>query len=541
MPPEVVEALSRTNFTWIDTVIIVAYLGASLFIGLAVKKYVRNMTTYIGAGRKVGVWLGVATMLGTEMGLITVMYSAQKGFTGGFAAFHIALIAGVVTLLIGLSGFIVVPLRRLRVLTIPEFYELRFDRKTRVLGGIMLAFGGILNMGLFLKVGSIFIVGVTGLSNTGWALPSVMVGLLVLVLVYTTLGGMISVILTDYVQFVVLSVGLLVATSLAIVQLGWSDIFATVQEVMGETGFNPVAKGSGFGWSYMVWMIITAGLVSCAVWPTSVARALAMESTAAVKRQYCWSSVSFTIRFLIPVFWGICALVYILHAPEGADLRVLFFPEGPTGGGGFDNLYAMPVFMARLMPTVLLGIITAGMIAAFMSTHDSYFLCWSSVITQDIIAPLRKKPLSGAGRVRLTRIIIIIIGAYVLYWGLFYQGKDDIWDYMAVSGAIFFTGALAVLIGGLYWKRASSTGAFAALLTGLTALFGLGPVQQLVGLQYQSPGSDEWIQRLTGAQVGLISVALAFAVLITLSLLFPDRTPRTGRVRPSGLYPEYSK
>ena len=93
------------------------------------------------------------------------------------------------------------------------------------------------------------------------------------------------------------------------------------------------------------------------------------------------------------------------------------------------------------------------------------------------------------------------------------------------AGAIYFTGALAVLIGGLYWKRASSTGAFGALLTGLTALLGLGPVQQLVGLQYKSPNSDEWIQYLTGAQVGLISVALAFAVLISLSLLFPDRAP----------------
>lgn len=533
MPPEVVEALSRTNFTWIDSAIVVAYLGASLFIGLVVKKYVRDMTTYIGAGRKVGVWLGVATMLGTEMGLITVMYSAQKGFTGGFAAFHIAVIAGVVTLLVGLSGFIVVPLRRLKVLTIPEFYEIRFDRKTRILGGIMLTFGGILNMGLFLKVGSMFIVGVTGLSSTGWALPATMVGLLILVLVYTTLGGMISVILTDYIQFVVLSVGLLVATLLAISKLGWSSIFTTVQDVMGEAGFNPVAEGSGFGWSYVAWMVISAGLVSCAIWPTAVARALAMESTAAVKRQYCWSSISFTIRFLVPYFWGICAFVYILRAPEGADLKAIFFPEGPAGGDVLDNLYAMPVFMARLMPTALLGIITAGMIAAFMSTHDSYFLCWSSVITQDIIAPLRKKPLSGAARVRLTRIIIVLIGGYVLYWGLFYQGKDDIWDYMAVSGAIFFTGALAVLVGGLYWKRASCTGAFGALLAGFTALLGLGPVQQLVGLQYRLPGSDDWIQRLTGAQVGLMSVALAFAILITLSLLFPDRTPRTERVSPS--------
>lgn len=527
MEDQVAEALKRTNFGAVDAVIVVFYLAGAVAIGFLVRRHVRDMTTYIGAGRKVGPWLGVATMTGTEMGLITLMYSAQKGFTGGFAAFHIALLAGFVTLLVGLSGFIVVPLRRLKVLTIPEFYEHRFDRKTRVLGGVMLAFGGILNMGLFLKVGSMFIVGVTGLSTAGWALPVVMLVLLILVLLYTTLGGMISVVITDYVQFVLLSVGLLLATFLAINQLGWNEIFSSVEKIKGEDGFNPMAEGSGFGWSYVLWMLVLAGLVSCAVWPTAVSRALAMESTKAVKRQYVWSSVSFAVRFLIPCFWGVCALVYIQHSAEGADLKELFFPPVDSEREPINNLYAMPIYMGRLLPTIVLGLMTAAMIAAFMSTHDSYFLCWSSVITQDIVAPLRKKnPLTEKQRVRLTRWIVLAIGGYVLYWGLFYEGKDDIWDYMAVSGAIYFTGALAVLICGLYWKRASSTGAFAALLTGLTALLGLGPIQQLVGLQYKNTGG-EWVQRITGAEVGLITVALAFVVMIAGSLLFPDKTETT--------------
>lgn len=527
MNPGAAEALSRTNFGALDAIIVCAYLLISVVIGLAVKKYVSDMTTYIGAGRQVGAWLGVATMTGTEMGLITVMYSAQKGFTGGFAAFHIALIAGAVTLLVGFSGFIVVPLRARRVLTIPEFYEQRFGRKTRILGGIMLAFGGILNMGLFLKVGSMFIVGVTGLSSTGWALPAVMVVLLTLVLIYTTLGGMISVILTDYIQFVVLAVGLLVATFLAIGDLGWNRIFDSVAALMGEPGLNPVAEGSDFGWSYVIWMMITAGLVSCAVWPTAVARALAMESAPAVRRQYMWSSISFTVRFMIPYFWGICAFVYIQDSPAGADLKALFFPADGSEAQ-IENLYAMPIYLGRLLPSLVLGIISAAMIAAFMSTHDSYFLCWSSVITQDIIAPLRRGALSDAARVRCTRIIILFIGGYVLYWGLLYEGRDDIWDYMAVSGAIFFTGAMSVLVCGLYWKRASAAGAVAALLCGGTAVLGLGPVQRLVGLQYED-AAGEWVQHLTGAQVGLMTAALSFVAMILGSLLFPDRRPANSK------------
>ena len=151
------------------------------------------------------------------------------------------------------------------------------------------------------------------------------------------------------------------------------------------------------------------------------------------------------------------------------------------------------------------------MIAAFMSTHDGYLLCWSSVITQDIIAPLSKKKLTDQQRLFWTRVSIIGIGIYIWYWGLFYQGSDDIWDYMAITGAIYFTGAFALLLGGLYWKKASRVGALGALLCGLTALLGLGPIKNAVGLS-----------AFTGAHIGLFTIALTVIVMVVLSLLFPD-------------------
>ncbi len=524
------EAFGQTNFGTLDTVIVVAYLTISLGIGLLVKRYAGSMENYIGAGRKLGTWLGVATMTGTELGLVTVMYSAQKGFNGGFAAFHIGLIAGVGTLFVGLTGFIVGPLRRMEVLTIPEFYEKRFNKKIRILGAIMLVFAGILNMGLFLKTGSMFIVGVTGMASESYALHWVMVGLLTLVLVYTTLGGMISVVLTDYVQFVVLSFGLLLATVLAIWKLGWTHIFDTVQTHMGDAGFDPTLEG--FGWSYMFWMVITTGFVGAAVWPTAVARALAMESEKSVRRQYCWSSISFAVRFIIPYFWGICALVFIVGGGEGSGLQELFWPSD-ANQAPLDDLYAMPIFLGRLLPPVMIGIVTAGMIAAFMSTHDSYFLAWSSVITQDIVAPLKSSEFSTASRVRLTRILIVLMGGYVLCWSLFYTGGEDIWDYMAVTGGIYFTGAFVVLMLGVYWKGASSFGAFLGLLSGLFMLLGLEPIQKASGLKYQNEAGD-WIEVLTSPQVGLLTVAVAILLTVVGSLWRPDE-PNDQRVA----IPEY--
>lgn len=528
MSPEAEAVLQQTNFSALDWVIVIAYPCFTLLIGLYVRRFVTNMNSFVAAGQGLGLWLGIATMTGTELGLITVMYSAEKGFKGGFAAFHIALAAGFSTLLVGMTGFLVFRLREMQVLTIPEFYGKRFDNKTRILGGMMLALGGILNMGLFLKVGSMFIVGITGLSVSGWAVPTTMVFLISLVLIYTCLGGMISVVLSDYVQFVVLSFGLITASWFALSHVSWNNLLQTVQNEMGASGFDPTIAQGEFGWRYMIWMVFL-GLVSCGIWPTAVARALAMKSPDLVKRQYMFASVSYMIRFLIPYFWGICAFVFVM---QSESLRLIFYPAGypapqslPEGQVALEGLYAMPVFLGKVLPAGIIGIISAGMIAAFMSTHDSYLLCWSSVLTQDVVAPICEawgRPLSSKSRIALSRFFIVAIGLYVLYWGLIYEGDDDIWDYMAITGAIYFTGAFALLLGGLYWRRASSTGAFWALLSGLSAMLGLGPIRTIV--------SERIGMNLTSADVGLFSIGFSLTTLVVVSLQFPDKVIDRGYV-----------
>jgi SSS family solute:Na+ symporter len=202
----------------------------------------------------------------------------------------------------------------------------------------------------------------------------------------------------------------------------------------------------------------------------------------------------------------------------------------PAEGSGeaANNLYAMPIFLGRILPAGLVGLITAAMIAAFMSTHDSYLLCWSSVITQDIVAPMMGKKLSTKARIQLTRIFIVLIGLYILYWGLIYEGSDDIWDYMSVTGAVYFTGAFSLLLGGLYWKRASSTGAFLALLSGLTALLGLDPIQRMVGMKVVDAQTGEVTRQImTGDEIGLVTVAASVGIFVIASLLFPDRQAKT--------------
>jgi SSS family solute:Na+ symporter len=420
-----------TNFSLIDWCIVLAYPLISVILGIVASRYVADMSDFVVAGRGIRTALGVATLTGTELGLVTVMYSAQKGFTGGFAAFHIGLAAGIVTFFVGLTGFIIADLRRHEVITIPEFYGKRFGPRTRLIGGIVLAAGGILNMGMFLKAGSIFIVGISGIPANGSALMIVMLILLALVLFYTILGGMISVVLADYVQFVVLSFGLLLATGLIIIKLGWGNIFTTMIEERGEAAFNPLIAESSFGPDYIL-MMVFMGLASCALWPTSVSRALAAINPQTVKRQFMFASCSFAIRNIIPYFWGISAFVLILKTP---DLAAAFFPGGypppeALAGEAVDSLYALPIFLGRILPAGLVGLITAAMIAAFMSTHDSYFLCWSSVIANDIIAPLSGRQFSQRAKVRMTRVVILLIGVAVFLVSFAFPLREDLWDYL---------------------------------------------------------------------------------------------------------------
>ena len=477
--------------SYLDLSIIIIYLTIIFFVGLKTSKYINSFSDFMVADRNVSLSLAVVTMLGTELGLITVMYNAQTGINGLFSSFHIGLAAFVVTLLIGLSGFVVVKLRKLKVKSIPEYYNLRFGAKTRIIGAILLCLGGILNMGLFLKVGAIFIQSIFGLESNDSLLTFIMLALLVLVLVYTIFGGMISVIVTDYIQYVVLSIGFLLCILFSIKTLGWNNIFHSLESMeQYDVIYNPIEKMGG---AYISWQVIL-GFVSAVIWPTAITRVLSIQNVNLVKKQYIWSSFSFLIRFIIPCFLGICAFVYF------------------DGNVGNQSLALMPIYLREILPVGILGIVVAGMLAAFMSTHDSYLLCWSTIITNDIIEPLSGKKLSSDLKIFISRIIILILGIYIFYWGMFYKGSDAIWDYLGITGAIYFTGAISVVILGLYWPKASSTGAIMALLGGLSSIVGLEPIRIAIGINIQNPSI-----------IGLATLSFSMLLMIAGSLLFPDR------------------
>ncbi len=499
------ENVFQTNFGTLDWIIVIVYITFIFGIGVILKKYIKGIGEFIVAGRNIRLYLAIATLTGTELGLVTVMYNTELGFRSGFSAFHIGLIEAAVAAGFGLTGFIIYKLRESKVMTIPEFYGRRFGQKVRWTGGLILALSGVLNMGLFLQAGSRFMIGIMGVGVDGTVTKIVMSVMLIMVLIYTSMGGMVSVVICDYIQFVVLSLGMGILTYFTIKNIGWSELFSLEAiKQQGEGWFNPFAEGE-LGVVYVIWMIFVT-ISATALWQTVTMRVLASKSPKVAQGMFGLYSITGMARRIIPMLWGIGAFLFISKLPY---LSEAFFPET---GEALNSQYAFPIFIAKIIPSGLIGLITAGMMAAFMSTHDSYLLSWSSVITQDIVNPLFKNELSDKTRLLITRVGIILIGIFLLVWGLWFEAPTSLWNYMAITGTIYFAGAFPVVVAGLYWKRASRTGAMAALLCGLLALLGL--------LDWQNMNVPSWISDKT---IALFTFLLSMTVMVAGSLLFPDK------------------
>jgi SSS family solute:Na+ symporter len=481
-----------TNFSFLDGGIVGIYLLVTMAAGIMVRKYVGKVEDFLVAGREMNVYLGIASLAATEFGIVTCMYTAQNGFEKGFAGAIPGVLTFLAMFLVGYTGFCVKPLRDSGVMTIPELFEQKFGPRIRWAAGVVIVLGGLLNMGVFLRTGGEFLVSVTGL-DPGY-LEIMMTSLLVGVAVYTILGGMLSVLVTDYLQFIVMSLGLIVVTFLILDRVGWSTLVNTVQTNYGEGGFNPL-KNASMGWSYVIFnaLLNTAAVLT---WQTQISRVLAAKDTATGRKVYTGTSFFFVARFLIPGIWGIAALA--LLTPEQV---------------GDNTLLAMPKMLSIVVPAGLMGILVASMLAADMSTDSSYMLTWGSVIYNDIMSPFRKVPWSEKKGLFWNRTIVAIIGVFLLIYGLWYKLEGDLWTYLGITGSIYLSSMSVLLIACCYWKRANSWGAAAAIVCGAAV-----PMLTLV-LQKVGPYTQWFTQN--GTVCGVATYVIVALAMVIGSLMKP--------------------
>lgn len=563
--------------TALDWTIVVAYLAGCTLAGLWMRRYVRNVDDFAIAAREMEVNLGVASLAATEVGIVTVMYTAEMGFKHGLAGATTGVLTALAMLLVGLTGFVIVPLRNARVMTIPELFEKRFGKRVRWLAGLVVILGGVLNMGVFLRAGGDFLMYATGMDSTvkftfpgtGWHigyLELIMTALLGIVLVYTVLGGMLSVLITDYLQFLVMGAGIVVTSVLVLRSVGWTELparlwdryqravryeppepaklqevgrqyeamrmakdpqrarqqWAALVQPLAEqgtlVGTSPPAPGrpaeppkvfrlshpfdptrnAGMGWGYVIWQAITA-LAVVTTWQTTIARVLAARDAQTAKRVYRGTWFYFVGRWCLPGLWGVGALLY-------------FASQGGLEPGVTSNT-AMPRFLHTVLSGTygFMGLVIAAMLAAEMSTDSGYLLTWATVIYNDLICPCLRKPLSERARLVIIRLVVLAIGMFLVFWGLWYEPPGSIWDYLAITGNIYLASLFAMLVGALYWRRANSWGAVAAIVLGA-----VGPITFLIVNFFHPEGTPGHIP----AEVsGLTAFALAFFGMFAGSVL----------------------
>jgi SSS family solute:Na+ symporter len=461
-----------THFDWlVDGSIVGLYLLATMIAGLMVRRYIGKVEDFLVAGREMKVYLGVASLAATEFGIVTCMYTAQAGYKYGFAGATPGLCQAAAMMVIGLTGFCIKPLRDSGVMTLPELFERRFGRGVRRTAGVVIVLGGLLNMGVFLRIGGEFLMLVTGF-DVGY-LELAMTALLLMVAVYTILGGMLSVLITDFLQFVVMSAGLILVTILVLKNVGWGTLVDTVEKRIGPGGTNPFVHPD-LGWTYVVFQLLL-NVAATLTWQAVIARVLASKDSKTGRQVFTRTSFFFVCRFVIPGLWGIAALATL--APAAYSVLPPSMAKDPS-------LHAMPLFLSSFVPVGMMGVLVAAMLAADMSTDSSYMLTWASVIYNDVIAPFRRKDWSEKKGLILNRSIVAAIGVFLLLYGLWYPLEGNLWDYLTVTGTIYLSSMSVLLVACCYWKRANSWGAVAAIVCGAAFPISFLVMQKLDGTRH---------------------------------------------------------
>jgi SSS family solute:Na+ symporter len=235
-------------------------------------------------------------------------------------------------------------------------------------------------------------------------------------------------------------------------------------------------------------------------------------------------------------------------ADQAAELqRSLDGIEAPTleERTTLQNQLRIPYALALLLPPGLLGLVVAAMLAAFISTHDTYLHSWGTIFVQDVLLPFREKPLSPRAHLWALRASILGVALFIFCFSILIKPTQFIAMFFAITGAVFVGGAGSVIIGGLYWRRGSTPAAWAAMIVGmLLAAFGIVVKQVDAAMVERLAADAPWLGRplllvksgLTGQELTFIAMCCAIGTYVAVSLLGPRQVTDMDRLLHRGRF-----
>ncbi len=418
----------------VDYAVIVVYLAGMLAVGWWGMRRARNKSEFLVAGRRLGPAMYSGTMAAIVLGGASTIGGVGLGYQYGLSGAWMVFTIGLG--LLALSVFFSARIARLKVYTVSEMLDLRYGGRAGVISGlVMWAYTLMLAVTSTIAYATIFDV----LFDLNRTMSIILGG--TIVVAYSTLGGMWSITLTDMVQFVVKTIGvLLLLLPIAVVKAGG---FGEMRDSLPTSYFDPLGIGGETIFTYV--LIYTFGMLI---------------------GQDIWQRV-FTARSDTTAKWGgtvagtYCLVYALAGAVIGTAAKVLF----PKLGSADD---AFATIVKEELPVGVRGLVLAAALAAVMSTSSGALIASATVANNDIWSRIRG--ITGAAsdgderdEVKGNRVFILIMGVAVIVIAI---QLDSVLEGLTVAYDLLVGGLLVPILGGLLWRRGTVYGALAAVGVG---------------------------------------------------------------------------
>ncbi|MEU5046410.1 sodium:solute symporter [Streptomyces griseorubiginosus] len=421
----------------VDYTVIVVYLAGMLAMGWWGMRRARSKSDFLVAGRRLGPAMYSGTMAAIVLGGASTIGGVGLGYRYGFSGAWMVFTIGLG--LLALSVFFSARIARLKVYTVSEMLDLRYGGRAGVISGVVMwAYTLMLAVTSTIAYATIFDV----LFDMNRTVAIVLGGSIVVA--YSTLGGMWSITLTDMVQFVVKTIGvLLLLLPIAVVKAGG---FGEMKAKLPTEYFDPLGIGGETIFTYV--LIYTFGMLI---------------------GQDIWQRV-FTARSDTTARWGgtvagtYCLAYALAGAVIGTAAKVLY----PNLANADD---AFATIVKDELPVGVRGLVLAAALAAVMSTSSGALIACATVANNDIWSRLRGRTAEGEhDEVRGNRAFILVMGIAVIATAI---ALNNVVEALTVAYNLLVGGLLVPILGGLLWKRGTAQGALASVAVGGLAVIGL--------------------------------------------------------------------
>lgn len=476
------------QFNLVVTAIVVVYLLIMLFIGWYSSTKITSNTDFMVAGRRLGPFLMAGTLAATEIGGGSSLGVVQQGMEshGLSSAWYIITMGFAFVIL----TFLAPKFRAATVKTVPEYFRRRYGKSAGLVTAIIMLLPLVgLTAGQFIA-SSVILSTMLGISY-----KTAVIVVAVVVTVYSVMGGLWSVTLTDFVQVFLIVIGMIIAVPFALhLAGGWSSVVANVPADVFDMfkGYSPTA----------VLSLTVMYVATFTVGQEAVSRYYAARDGKAARQGSILAALVNFIYAFVPAVLGVITLALINMGRFSAED---FASVGAR--------YALPVLAMESMPAIICGLLFAGIISATMSSSDSDLLGAGSIFANDIYHAILKPNATSAEVMKVTKIVMCLVGVASMFIALF--NTSGIVTLLMFCFTLRAAGSFFPYVLGHYWSGASLAGTIASLISGSIVVVYLEKISGgvLFGIKLTQP-------IIPGLLVGLV-------FFLVFSKLFPPKVRTT--------------